>query len=102
MASVKVTVSIPADKKPALLAFAANLRRGAPAHRGPGWDAQEISRIAHQYFDGSYREMFEKITGEEWKGNGKLLLPRVSKFVSDEHRGVENFAAKYPDKGNGK
>lgn len=62
--------------------------------RNPGWDSQEIKRIAEEYF-GGYAPMFEY---HGWPERGSKMIPAVQKRVSESYGSVEAFVERYPPK----
>lgn len=62
--------------------------------RNPGWDSQEIKRIAEEHFDG-YVAMFEH---HDWPERGSKMMPAAPRRVVESYGSVEAFVDRFPPK----
>lgn len=62
--------------------------------RNPGWDSQEIKRIAEEYF-GGYAAMFKY---HDWPERGSKMIPAALMRVLESYASVEDFVDRFPPK----
>jgi len=66
----------------------------APGQHSPGWDVQEIARIAQEEF-GGYTGLFD---AHGWPERGPEMMQKVQRRVKETYGSVEAFAQEYPAK----